>query len=39
MDPAIHTIALAIHLHKVKLSVRFPCSLTFQLKMGILAVI
>ena len=34
MDSEIHTVALVLRIYRVKLSVRFPCSLTFQLKSG-----
>lgn len=35
MDSESHTFELSLEIHQVCLSVRFPCSLTFQLKAGI----
>lgn len=33
MDLETHLMLLKICIHKIQLSVRFPCSLTFQLKV------
>lgn len=33
MDSEVHLILLKTIVHKINLSVRFPCSLTFQLKV------
>ena len=36
MDSEVHTVILSVQIQRVNFSVRFPCSLVFLLKEGIL---